>query len=233
MLTLIESRRRGGRTIGGTTASVLVHAALITCAVYVTGHARELPAYQSPETPIPLYPPSGPSPETSTPHRKRGSGGAPEPGRVPSVPVPPIDVPIALPRIETGDVFPDAGIGPAMWSVPGEGIHGAHSAGDGAPFVASQVDKPAVARDGNPPPRYPSMLEHSQVEGEVIAQFVVDTTGRAEMSTFEILRSSNELFAAALRDVVPRWRFLPAEAAGRRVRQIVQLPVRFVAPRPK
>jgi protein TonB len=50
------------------------------------------------------------------------------------------------------------------------------------------------------------------------------------MATFRILQSSNELFSAALESVIPRWRFLPAEAGGRKVKQVVQVPVRFVAP---
>jgi hypothetical protein len=29
---------------------------------------------------------------------------------------------------------------------------------------------------------------------------------------------------------LPKWRFYPAEAAGRKVKQIVQLPLKFVAP---
>ena len=231
MLTLIESRRRSRRTIGGTTASVLIHAALITCAVYVTAQAKELPAYDPPERAIPLFPPSDPTPETRTPHTSRGGASAPGPTTAPSIPVPPLHIPDSLPLIDsTHDlprgVFDDSAVARA----PGGGTRGAPGAGDGAPYVVSQVDRPAVARNGNASPRYPSVLEQSGVEGEVVAQFVVDTTGRAEMPTFEILRSTNELFASALRDVVPRWRFLPAEAGGRRVRQVVQVPVRFVAP---
>jgi periplasmic protein TonB len=232
MLTLLESRRRGSRTIGSTTASVLLHAALLSCAVYLTAQAKELPVSNPPEAPIPLFPPTDPAPKTKR-HRTHGGGRAADPGPVPSVPVPSIEIPNGRSPIDTHDVIPDAGVDSAMWGRPTDGSHGTHGAGDGTPFVASQVEKPAVARDGNPPPRYPSMLEQSRVEGAVLAQFVVDTTGRAEMSTFEILQSTNELFAAALRDVVPRWRFLPAEAGGRRVRQVVEVPVRFVAPRPR
>ena len=38
------------------------------------------------------------------------------------------------------------------------------------------------------------MLRSANVEGEVLAQFVVDTTGRAEMGTFKVLKSSHDLF---------------------------------------
>jgi protein TonB len=100
----------------------------------------------------------------------------------------------------------------------------------GEPLFASQVDKPAVARDGNPIPRYPSLLESSRVEGTVLVQFVVDTLGNAEMRSFKVLQSSNELFAQSLQSTLRRWRFYPAEAGGRKVKQVVQLPLKFVAP---
>jgi protein TonB len=99
------------------------------------------------------------------------------------------------------------------------------------PLFASQVEKPAVARDGNPIPRYPSLLESSRVEGSVLVQFVVDTLGNADMSSFRVLQSSNEQFAQSLQATLPKWRFYPAETGGRKVKQVVQLPLKFVAPR--
>jgi protein TonB len=59
---------------------------------------------------------------------------------------------------------------------------------------------------------------------------VVDTNGRADMSTFKVLQADNELFGASLKNVLPSWRFYPAEAGGHKVKQIVQLPVAFQAP---
>ena len=60
-------------------------------------------------------------------------------------------------------------------------------------------------------------------------QFVVDTLGRVDMSTFRVLDSSNELFVRAFVEMLPKWRFYPAEAGGRKVKQLVQLPLKFVA----
>lgn len=94
-------------------------------------------------------------------------------------------------------------------------------------YFEFQVEKPALAKPGNPPPRYPAHLRERSVSGEVLAQFVVDTTGRAEMRTFKVLKASHEDFVKAVREAVPRMRFIPAEIAGCRVRQIVQLPFGF------
>lgn len=108
---------------------------------------------------------------------------------------------------------------------------GAWSGSDaGEPVIASHVDKPAVARDDNPIPKYPSVLESSRVEGSVLVEFVVDTLGKAEMSTLRILESSNDLFVRAFAATLPRWRFYPAETGGRKVKQVVQLPLKFIAP---
>lgn len=41
--------------------------------------------------------------------------------------------------------------------------------------------------------------------------------------------SWNELFVRALAETLPDWRFSPAEAGGRKVKQVVQLPLKFVA----
>jgi protein TonB len=74
---------------------------------------------------------------------------------------------------------------------------------------------------------YPEMLRSAQVEGTVLASFVVDTTGRAEMSTFKVLRSDHELFTNAVKNALPRIRYLPAEVGGRKVKQLVQQPFVF------
>jgi len=46
-----------------------------------------------------------------------------------------------------------------------------------------------------------------------------------------VLESSNELFVRAFAETLPKWRFYPAEAGGRKVKQMVQLPLKFVARR--
>ena len=101
-----------------------------------------------------------------------------------------------------------------------------------APWLASQVEKPAIPRRRESDAQHTRrLLERSRVEGTVLAQFVVDTLGRADMRTFQVLASTNDLFSESLRAALAKWRFYPAEAGGRKVKQIVQLPLKFVAPR--
>lgn len=80
------------------------------------------------------------------------------------------------------------------------------------------AERPAVALPGSPQPRYPSMLRSAGIEGRVFAEFVIDTAGHADMTTFRALSSSNPLFTSAVRDAVARMRFAPMEVDGRVVR---------------
>ncbi|HET7458493.1 MAG TPA: energy transducer TonB [Gemmatimonadaceae bacterium] len=96
----------------------------------------------------------------------------------------------------------------------------------GAP-AEYQVDRPVQLDGAMPTPRYPRELRNGGVEGETLLQFVVDTTGRARMSTVRVLRYSQPAFARAAYDVLPNYRFTAASIGGRKVMQIVQLPFEF------
>jgi protein TonB len=89
------------------------------------------------------------------------------------------------------------------------------------------VEKQAAPMPGNAEPTYPDMLRSAKVEGEVVAQFVVDTTGRAEMNTFKVLKSSHDLFTSSVKSALPNMKFYPAQLAGRKVKQLVQMPFVF------
>ena len=57
--------------------------------------------------------------------------------------------------------------------------------------------------------------------------FIVDTTGRIDATTIEVPPSVDVRFANAVRDVLVRWHFFPAEVRGRRVRQLMEQPFEF------
>jgi type VI secretion system protein VasI len=95
------------------------------------------------------------------------------------------------------------------------------------PLFDFQVEKPAAAAPSNQPPAYPAELRATKIEGQVIAKFVVDTMGKAEMNTFEILKSDHPLFTQAVRASLQNMHFFPAELGGRKVRQLIQMPFVF------
>jgi TonB family protein len=90
-----------------------------------------------------------------------------------------------------------------------------------------QVEKPALPLPGSAHPAYPADLRDARTEGTVLAQFVVDESGRTLPETFKVLRSSHVEFSEAVRVAIPTMRFTPAEMGGRAVRQLVQQPFTF------
>jgi protein TonB len=232
-INLIESERHAERSLRGTFVSIALHAGLITLAVYATANAGQL-SVRTPFDTVSVFYPAQPK-EPAHPHEASGHSSHPTSPELPRNPGPraPVDIPDKLPPIDpsTGSI-PIENLFPTGASASGKHTAGPLTGSDfGEPMFASEVDKPVVAREGNSIPVYPSMLESSRVEGSVVVQFVVDTLGRPDMHSLEVLESSNELFVESLRSALPKWRFYPAEAGGRKVNQIVQLPLRFVAPR--
>lgn len=97
----------------------------------------------------------------------------------------------------------------------------------GTAYFEFEVEKPVATRPDNPHPAYPESLRRRGVPGEVRIQFVVDTAGRPDMATFEVLKSSDQSLTGAVKDVVPSLRFFPAESGGHKVRQLVEQAFRF------
>jgi periplasmic protein TonB len=98
---------------------------------------------------------------------------------------------------------------------------------DNQTYFEFQVEKQVAVTPNNPAPRYPDMLRSANVEGEVLAQFVVDTSGRADMSTFKVLKTTHDLFTNAVKSSLPNMKFYPAEVGGKKVKQLVQMPFMF------
>ena len=94
-------------------------------------------------------------------------------------------------------------------------------------YLEYQVEVPVTPAPNNPPPRYPAELRSANVEGAVLAQFIVDESGHADSSSLQIVRSSNDGFANAVRSAITSFRFSPALVGGRPVKQLVQMPFQF------
>ena len=128
-----------------------------------------------------------------------------------------------LPRLESTDMMKSMRGSRAVGPLPAKG----------GVYFEFQVEKRVGQVPGTGGVKYPDSLRAAKVEGEVLAQFVVDTSGVYEHDTFKVLRSSHELFTQAVRDALPLMRFMPAEVGGAKVRQLVQQPFVFALPRDK
>jgi TonB family protein len=89
-------------------------------------------------------------------------------------------------------------------------------------YFEYEVSEPVTQVPGTGTLIYPAALRAANVQGEVIAEFVVDVEGKPEPETLRFERSSNDLFAAAVTEALPRMRFTPAKLGGKNVKQVVQ-----------
>ena len=230
---LIESQAKRQKRIGGSITSIIVHAGVVAALVVVTANAgiKEEEKVEEkvdfvevkPDEPKPVEPEKPPPPPDAV--------VAPPPPKGFQVLSAPIEIPNVIPDIDLSKKVTDeadfSGKGVAGGVAKGvEGGKGPVPQGD-QPYFDFQVEKPVVAAPGSAGPAYPDMLRSAGIEGQVLAQFVVDTTGRADMSTFKALRSDNDLFTTAVKNALQRMRFLPAEVGGRKVKQLVQQPFQF------
>lgn len=94
-------------------------------------------------------------------------------------------------------------------------------------YFEFQVERAVSSRPGNPAPRYPDILREAKIEGEVLAQFVVDTLGHPDLDTFKVLKSTHDLFTQAVLGSLPNMAFYPALVGGRKVKQLIQMPFQF------
>lgn len=96
-----------------------------------------------------------------------------------------------------------------------------------APYFEYQVEKQAQQMPGTGNLRYPDQLRQANVQGVVLAQFVVDERGAVEPGTFKALKSDHQLFSNAVELALPAMRFAAAEIGDKKVRQLVQQPFTF------
>ena len=89
-------------------------------------------------------------------------------------------------------------------------------------YSVLEVEERAARTAGSAAPAYPPELMKLGTEGRVYIRFVVDSSGRADPTSIEVLHSTHPLFAEAVRSTVPMMRFTPAMVGGRRVRQAVE-----------
>jgi len=86
-------------------------------------------------------------------------------------------------------------------------------------------EKPSVL--SGPQLVYPDLLKQAGIQGRVLVQAVIDTSGRAEVSTVKIIQSPNPGFDQAARNYVLKALFRPARVHGRAVRVLINVPIDF------
>jgi TonB family protein len=96
---------------------------------------------------------------------------------------------------------------------------------------AQALDSNEVQEVARPLPsnvlRYPKDMLSLSMTGEVVARFVVDSTGRVRPGSFAVLRASHPAFTRAVTEALPKFRFAAARVGGIPVPQWVVQPFTF------
>ncbi len=230
---LIESKPQKQKMAGGTVFSIVLHTVLIAGAVYATARA-------------------GVKDEKSKAEKIQFVEMKKEPPKVPDKPPPPkevivkppppkgfqvlrapLKIDIKIPEIDLSKAITNESdfSGKGVKGGTGSGIVGGTGPVTNQTYFEFQVEKPAEMIQDGTKPKYPSVLESSGIAGEVQAQFVVRSDGKADMDSFKVLKSTNELFTQSIKNYLPRAHFSPAQIGGKPVNQLVQQSFQFAVPR--
>ena len=102
---------------------------------------------------------------------------------------------------------------------------------DGASlFAAQDVDSVARIVAATFTPVYPDALWTSALEGYARVEFVVDADGELEGKYVSVVSASNPAFGESVKAALEKATFVAAVRSGKRVRQVMQIPVRFARP---
>lgn len=230
--TLIESRPLRQRRRGSAALSAVVHVALVAGAVGATVHSK--PPVEPPpvyhDTIVYVRPVALTGASADRPTSRCDACYVPIPPTRPViVDLHPILDEGSMPHPNWDSLFTATSAARGTSSGPLVDNPLAHGAGVGSGtgvFTPNQVER-AVAVLTTIRPAYPEMLRAAGTEGRVVVRFVVDTAGRVEPASITTVESTHALFERSVRDVLPRLRFAPAEAGGRHVRQLVEMPFQF------
>ena len=219
-LTLLESDRSFFRSAECAFLSIVAHAGVVWLALAATEGGGQLPTDEREARVFYLLPPDR------------------------------VDAPLRqAERIQWGKVGTDleggAGLappgdglrvrGPAHRNRPwGErsGVHGETPFGpppllSDTAFSVLEVDEMVERYEGSAAPVYPSDLIATATEGQVDVIYVVDTIGRVDTTTIQVVESNDPRFTESVRTALGEARFHPAKRGGKLVRQLVQQRFRF------
>src|SRR5574341_1875246 len=190
--------------------SITMHVALGAAVLFGTartGRSNPTPSHQG----VPIF-----FPQPSSPDREPGVG-------LPTIGNP--DVPdmslIALPSttLQTGasthSAFPTYGPS-TVTTGSGQPSGGWAGVGDAGPELLS-----------GPLPVYPELLRQAGVQGQVVLEAVVDTTGRVQTASISVVSATHPEFVAPARQALVATLFRPARVGGRAVPMLVRVPFDF------
>ncbi|OGU03868.1 MAG: hypothetical protein A2W29_02575 [Gemmatimonadetes bacterium RBG_16_66_8] len=223
-LIVSKPRKQGlAARLPGSMFSLVTHTVLIYVAVQATMHGNTGPAEATLDTNMVFL-------EEEKPEQEPEPEAPPPPPKGFQTLLAPMDIPTSIPPINLNEKFD-----PRDFSGVGVELGVAEGVQIGGPvdltqiFVEAVVDEPPE-RISFPPPEYPRILLEARVEGTVVLEAVIDTTGHAEPPSIKVVNSTNRAFESPAREAMRRALFRPGRVRGQAVRVLVQMPLRFVIP---
>lgn len=213
---LVGSRKQRPAGAGRGVVVAALHGLVIAGAIRVSTVPHTVP--EKPKAIIMIYdrPVQPPAPEpvsqTETP-----SDAPVVDGPKVELPTAPVDVPTGIPPITDAPPLDPERLRRVVSTITSGGRHG-DSTSMSTVLSVTQVDEAAIAIH-QPAPRYPPVLQTAGVEGRVMVQFIIDTTGHMEPASFRILETTNPGFNAAAEETLQKSVFRPARVRGAPVRQ--------------
>jgi protein TonB len=189
--------------------SLAVHAAIVAAALRGTATARPKPSPAIGSDTIWALPYGTPD-QTDTP--------LPVPGPAPLYDIrlptmPPISLPTGASPTPGVDVL--------------RSLHDAtiQASGNGISWSPFDENYPEVL--AAPIPAYPERLRQAGVEGRVVLEAVVDSSGRVDETSIRVVLASHPGFVRPARDALIGTLFRPARVGGRPVAALIHLPIEF------
>lgn len=224
---LIESKPKKGKSGPQLLASVVAHVLLVGAAVWVTqGAAETVKRILADTTLVFLEPPKDAPPPPDQPPPDVVVAANPPPQGF-QVVLPPDVIPKEIPPVDLNQRF-DAR------DFTGKGVEGGIAAGvvggtgpvEAQVFLEAQVDDPPTIMTPGPM-RYPEVLRAAGIAGRVLVKFVIDSTGRPDPNTIQIVSTPHPGFSAAAKDLVAKSVFHPGKVRGQAVAVLVQQAINF------
>jgi hypothetical protein len=211
----LDSYARRSVVASSATISVVAHAVLIASWVYATLPPPGMPIDGLANRTYPQYIPP--------PDQRPGTPGSHESVRY--IQMPQVGLGTGDGGHKVGDERPVV-TNPTIGAAPVDSVPTPDApkiSGDAdSVFTVIDVDSAVTRADNSAAPAYPPELLAKHVMGFVSARYVVDTTGFADPTSFEVMQSTNPAFVAAVRAALPGMRFRPAKIGKLKVRQLVE-----------
>ncbi len=228
--TLIESKPKKERSALQMAFSLILHGVLIFGAVKATQGAVDAMQDDVLDTTlIFLEAPKETPPEPEPPPPDQIVSANPPPKGFQTV-VAPEQIPTEIPPVNLNERPVD----PRDFT--GKGVEGGIAAGvvggtgpveiTGEEYLQVEVDDPPRMISSGPQ-RFPPAMQAAGIQGRVVLEFVVDTSGHAEPNSFKVLSSSHKAFEEPAKEMILKSVFKPGRVRGQAVRTRVQQIINF------